>query len=252
MIRTLGVTLCFIVFSVPAFSQIVNIESLRARQDSAGFTGSENLGADYTRNTNELLTLTNNLTLQYKKNRNVLLFLNTYDVSLANSQVLEQNTFFHLRYNYRANDWLTYEALTQYQSNVPLRIQHRWLTGIGPRFTLLNKENNRIHFGSIFLYEYDAELNNDTIHRDFRLSSYLSYQLHFSKKVDWSTVVYYQPRVEKWEDFRTSIQTKLSFKIFKNLAFTTIFNMSYDAFPVNDPAIPNLTVKWSNGISYSF
>ncbi len=244
----LFLTLC----SFSAFSQIVNIESLRATQDSNGFHGVENFNVDYVRNTKELLTLTNNLSLQYKRNKNVYMFLNTFDVSLANDEVLEQNGFFHFRYNYKINTWLTLEALAQYQTNAPLRIQHRFLTGLGPRITLLKKDRNSVYVGALVLYEYDDEAANDVVHQDARLSSYISYSLQLDKRVEWSTVGYYQPRLDYWEDFRASLQGRLAIKVFKNFAFNSIINLAYDAFPVVDESIPQLTMKWTNGFSYKF
>ncbi len=252
MLCKFSAILVLVLISTSAFSQIVNIESLRATQDSNGFNGVENFNVDYVRNTNELLTLTNNLSLQYKKDKNVLMFLNTFDVSLANEEVLEQNGFFHLRYNYKVNKWLTYEALAQYQTNAPLRINHRVLTGAGARITLLKKNRNSVYLGTLVLYEYDDEAGNDITHQDARLSSYISYNLQLDKRVEWSTVGYYQPRLDYWEDFRASLQGRLAIKLFKNFAFNSIINLAYDAFPVMDPSIPQLTMKWTNGISYKF
>ena len=252
MVRIFSTILFFVLSSVSAFSQIVNIESLRATQDSNGFHGVENFNVDYVRNTKELLTLTNNLSLQYKRNKNVFMFLNTFDVSLANDEVLEQNGFFHLRYNYKVNDWLTYEALAQYQTNAPLRIKHRVLTGAGPRITLLKKDRNSIYVGALVLYEYDDEAENGIVHNNVRLSSYISYNLQLDKRVVWSTVGYYQPRLDYWNDFRASLQGRLAIKVFKNFAFNSIINLAYDAFPVVDESIPQLTMKWTNGVSYRF
>ncbi len=252
MVCKFFVILSLLICSLSAFSQIVNVESLRATQDSNGFHGVENFNIDYVRNTKELLTLTNNLSLQYKRNRNLLMFLNTFDVSLANDEVLEQNGFFHLRYNYKLNGWLTYEALAQYQTNAPLRIQNRFLAGMGSRFTLLEKKKNSIYLGTLFLYEYDDEAENTRVHNDVRLSSYLSYNLHLDKRMVWSTVAYYQPRLDYWEDFRVSLQGKLAIKLFRNFYFNSIISMAYDAFPVVDEDIPQLTMKWTNGISYKF
>jgi hypothetical protein len=252
MARITSAIIFIFLSSISALGQIVNIESLRATQDSNGFNGVENFNIDYVRNTKELLTLTNNLSLQYKRERNVLMFLNTFDVSLANDEVLEQNGFFHLRYNYKVNSWLTYEALAQYQTNAPLRIKHRVLTGAGTRITLLKKDKNSIYVGTLILYEYDDEAENDIVHQDARLSAYISYNLQLDKRVEWSTVGYYQPRIDYWEDFRASLQGRLAIKLFKNFAFNSIINLAYDAFPVVDESIPQLTMKWTNGISYKF
>ncbi len=233
-------------------AQIVNIESLRSFADTTGFHGVENFNLNYTRNTRELVEITNNLSLKYRKGRNTVLFLNTLDVSLANKIVLEQNLFFHLRYNYRQNNWLSYEAFSQYQKDLPLRIQKRTLMGLGPRFTLLEKERLKIFFGPLLMYEYDDELGTDTINEDIRLSSYLSVTYLLKARLSWANYLYYQPRLDKFDDFRTSLQSQLQLAIFKTLSFTTTFTMAYDAVPVNDPAIPNLTIKWTNGISYTF
>ncbi|MDZ7848593.1 MAG: DUF481 domain-containing protein [Owenweeksia sp.] len=181
-----------------------------------------------------------------------MLFLNTLDVQLANEVVLEQNLFFHLRYNYRQNKWLTYEAFSQYQRNVPLRINERILAGVGPRIRILEEEKSSIFIGLIGMYEHDDELNNEIIHRDVRLSNYLTLNLAWKDRLEWSNYLYYQPRVDNWEDFRTSVQTLLKLKLLKNLAFATTLSLAYDAFPVVDPAIPQLTVKWLNGITYQF
>lgn len=235
-----------------AFSQIVNIESLRADQDSNGLHGIENFNIDYTRNTKELLTLTNNLSLQYKRNKNTLLFLNSFDMSLANEEILEQNAVFHLRYNYKINEWLTHEMLVQYQVNAPLRIQNRILAGLGPRFDLMKKEKSSLYYGLIFLYEYDDEGENDIMHQNGRVSTYLSYNIKAGERLSFSTVAYYQPRIDYWEDYRASVQGQLRLKIIKNLSFNSLFTMAYDAFPVIDEDIPNSTVKWTNGISIEF
>lgn len=244
-------TCILLLFSLISQAQIVNIESLRSEEDSSGWNGNENLNLNYTKNTNELLELTNNLSIQYKKRRNTVLLLNSFDVSLANSQVLEQSSFYHARYNYRQNKWLIYEALAQYQRDVPLRINSRVLTGLGPRFALIDTTKQNLYIGSLMLYEYEEELGDDTIHRTVRWSSYIS-TFFKAKNFNFTAVLYYQPRVDKFEDYRVSLQTQLSFIILKNLAFTTSYNMAYDAFPVNDPAIPKLTIKWTNGLSYSF
>lgn len=235
-----------------AVAQIVNIESLRSFADTSGFHGIENFNVSYTRNTRELLKLTNNLSLKYKEQRHTWLFLNTLDVSLANKTVLEKNLFLHLRYNYRQNDWLTYEVFSQYQKDVPLRIENRMLAGIGPRFTLANKKRAKVFLGTLGMYEHDEELNTGTTNRAVRLSSYLSFTYGIEEKLNWANYIYYQPRVDRFEDFRTSVQSQLQVLIWKSLSFTTTLTLAYDAFPVPDPAIPNLTVKWTNGISYTF
>lgn len=234
-------------------SQIVNIESLRSAADSNGFYGAENFNVVYTKNTKELFELNNNLVLQYRKDRSIWLFLNTWDLSLAAGQTLEQNVLFHGRYNFIQNDWLTYEVMAQYQQNQPLRISDRILLGVGPRFTIVKKKDvAKVYLGALVMYEYDNELNNDIVHQDPRLSTYLSTYLAKKDRFQWSTTVYYQPRLDYLEDYRTSVQTQLKFGLFKKLFYVTTLNLMYDKFPVEAPDIPRLTVKWVNGVEWRF
>ncbi len=232
-------------------AQIVSIESLRVKNDSAGLSGQELFTFKITRNTNELYEINNNLALQFRKSRHILLFLSNINLTFSESADFERNGFFHGRYNYEQNAWLTYEYFNQYQIDIPLRIQERVLTGLGPRFTLLKKERSSVIVGTLAMYEYDKELDTAVVHRDFRMSSYLSLS-HKGKRYMATALIYYQPRLDFWADFRTSAQLQLSIEIWKNFAFTTTGSLAYDAFPVEDPAIPNLTYKMANGISYSF
>ncbi|WP_417593246.1 DUF481 domain-containing protein [Owenweeksia hongkongensis] len=238
--------------SVPLYSQIVNIESLRSAADSNGWYGVENFNVTYTKNTKELFELNNNFTAQYKQDKSTWLFLNTWDVSIAADEKLEQNLLFHARYGYQQNEWLAYEALAQYQQNRPLRIRDRVLTGGGTRFTLFEKPSRKGYLGTLILYEYENELDNNIERHDPRFSAYLSAYLARKDRLQWSTTIYYQPRIDYWEDFRTSIQTQLKLGIIKKLFFVSTLNMTYDAFPVQDPDIPNLTVKWVNGLALTF
>jgi len=239
--------------SLSAFSQIVNVESKRIEKDTAGWSGSLNLSANYTKNVNELLNLQGGFIVEYQKGASTWLLLSTGDGAYANGEVLENRLLGHLRYGFEQNNWLTYEALFQWQRDVPLHIEQRILTGAGLRFTYLDKENNSLHSGITLLYEEDHEREIDVVHQDVRLSNYLAYNIKLENGFKWNTVAYYQPRIEKWKDFRASLQTQLSFIIFKKLRFATTVALNYDAepsFSINP--LPNLTVGWNNGLTYSF
>src|SRR5690606_2405096 len=140
----------------------------------------------------------------------------------------------------------------QYQQNRPLRIHDRVLSGGGTRFTLFEKPSRKGYLGTLILYEYENELGNDIERHDSRFSAYLSTYLAKKDKVQWSTTIYYQPRIDYWADFRTSLQTQLKLGIIKKLSFVSTLSMTYDAFPVQDEDIPHLTVKWVNGLALTF
>lgn len=232
-------------------AQIVNIESLRLENDSSGFSGQENFSFKITENTSRLLELTNNLALQYRKKEHIILFLNNFSYTFSEETDYENDGFFHLRYNYVQSKLLTYEAFGQYQSDIPLRIERRILIGAGPRFTFIKKEKISFVAAALAMYEADHELGNDIEHYNTRLSSYISAGFK-SAGFTINTLIYYQPRVDMWKDFRISGQWEINIKLWRSLFFTSIASLNYDAFPVADPEIPKLTYKLTNGITYRF
>ncbi len=233
-------------------AQIVNVEALRSDADSNGFYGRENLSASYTKNTRELWRISQNLNLQLRQNRHLWLFFNNIEISLSDNDALEQNGMLHLRYNFEQDDFLTWEVFSQYQKNIPLKINNRLLAGGGPRFSFIDKEKSKLYLGTLIMYEYDEEFSTDILNEDVRLSTYLSAVFLKKESWQWSSIAYYQPRVNKFEDFRATLQSQLSFQVFRKLSFTSTVSLAYDAFPVALPDIPNLTVNWGNGFSYKF
>jgi hypothetical protein len=242
--------LCSFLYS--SQGQVVNIESLRSFVDTTGFHGAENLNVDYRRNTRELLVLTNNLSLKYQNKRHTFLLLNTIDVQLANSEVLEQTSFVHFRYNLMQGKRLYYEVFWQYQRNIPLKIDPRILVGLGPRFIISKSEKLRTNLGLLGMFEYDNEAGNDILHRDFRLSAYFTLGYKGGDRFSWMNFIYYQPRLDYFNDYRINLETQMQWVIFKRLSFVTTLNFKYDSFPVKDANIPNLTAIWVSGLAYQF
>jgi len=245
---------CLLLLSISLFAhaQIVNIESLRMENDTSCFAGRENFSFQLTQTNVQLSRFSNNLALQFRSSEHLLLFLSNVDFTFSDATDFERSGFFHLRYNYRQSEYLTYEAFTQYQVDFPLRIQNRFLNGLGTRINLMPGKQSKLQWGTLIMYEHDDELENDITHNDFRLSTYLSVLLKAKRSPVFSAVIYYQPRLDVWADFRLSGQAQLSFKIWKKLKFMVNASVNYDSSPVQDPNIPMLTYKIANGISFEF
>jgi hypothetical protein len=233
-------------------AQIVNIENLRLNEDSARWSGAEAFSFSIFRNTNRLISASNNTVLQYKNQRHLALFLNRLDFSFSEQDDFARSGFLHFRYAFTQNDWLAWEAFTQLQSDRPLRIEQRRLLGVGPRFSIIQKAQTDVHGGLAMMWEYDRELANEIVHRDARWSTYLSANFNWSEHSRATLMVYYQPRADKWRDYRLSGQAQLRFKIWQKLLFQVTGMLNYDAFPVVDPSIPKLTYRLTNGLEIQF
>ena len=233
-------------------AQIVNIEQLRFKTDTSLWLFQDNLSFSVFRNTDQVVDIENDFLLRYYRGKNQLLLLNSLHFNFSEDINFAQAGFIHLRYVRSLSNLTELEAFGQVQTDRPLRIEQRALFGIGPRFGVDQKGSFQFHTGHLLMYESDKEMFNDIQHYDWRLSSYVSLLWKYKEKFNWTLVSYYQPRFEDWSDWRLSLQNQLSFKLGEHWAFTVSASLNYDAQPVVDPNIPNLTYKLDNGILVKF
>ena len=242
---------CLIIFVIrPAlFSQIVNVESQRIQKDTTGWFG--NLGTRFFFEKNVFEVLNINVTgyLEYQTPKSVILFFGNYNLLKGNSRRLYDNTFYHVRYNYKISPRLHWEAFTQLQRNDITGIRSRRLAGSGPRFKLAGGNKFVLHIGTAMMYEWEKEQTTPIIqHKDFRSTSYISLNYTPSANTELSGTVFYQPLFYT-HDYRVLNEITAKFKIIKHLSFRIIWYYLHDT----DPAAgsPKFNYSISNGIEYS-
>ena len=243
-------TLLFV--TVCRAQEVFNIESLRETTDRT-WIGSVGLNIGLIKNVNNIFWISNNAYVQYKDKTNYWLLYND-----LNFQKLEGNSFVnrgtqHLRYNRRITEKTKIEAFVQTQYDAVSEIDFRGLVGAGPRFKLSNNDSiYRIYLGTLVMYEHEktsGSVGNIT-EDNLRGSTYLSFSINPTKTITIVSTTYYQPKLKAFKDYRLSSGTRLVFNIVKKLSFTTNFNYSYDAFPVE--GIPKTQYELTNGIQYDF
>jgi len=232
--------------------EVFNIESLREATNKK-WTGSLGLNIGLIKNVNDVFWLSNNAHIQYKDSINYwLLYSNLSFQKLDGASFVNRGTQ-HLRYNYKINESIKLEAFVQSQYDAISEIDFRGLAGIGPRFKLSNNDScYKIYLGTLIMYEHEktSGIDGEIIERNIRGSSYLSFSLYPTDAISIVSTSYYQPILKELTDYRLSNNTTLSFKIIEKLSFTTNFNYSYDAFPVQ--GIPKTQYDLTNGLSYNF
>ena len=243
----------FYVFSSSCLSQVINVESLRKPSDSTRWSGSASLDVSLIKNTNDIFRIANKAHVQYSYQKNLWLFVNDLNFQKIEGNSLVNRGTQHFRYNRKLRKRIKWEAFAQAQYDAISQIDFRGLLGTGPRFKLSENDSYRFYLGTLVMYEYEeaSEGVANGIRRDFRGSTYLSFSLYPTEILSIISTSYYQPRFDKFSDYRFSSNTSILFEIYKNLAFKTNFNFNYDAFPVSD-AIPTTQFELTNGILYSF
>lgn len=245
------ILILFLFVSNEAYTQIVNVESLRRVSDTSKWSGSASLDIGLIKNTQSIFKITNNLRLQYNTEKHLYLFIN--DLKL---EQIEDNSFVnkgiqHFRYNRKITERLKLEIFAQSQYDAISDIKFRGLLGIGPRFKLSKNDNYRFYLGTLIMYEHEeSSIENIDILRDYRGSAYFSCSLYPLEHISLVSTTYYQPLLEKFSDFRISNQTSLGIKVLKNLLFKTSFTYNFDASPIL--GIPKTQYELTNGIVYTF
>jgi len=237
-------------YVLKSHAQLVNIENQRIQSDSTRTITLLDLQYNYQNNNNEELSLVNlSATHQYKtKNlKNYFLILGNIDYSLANGEELSNSGLIHFRYNRKLNTKLRIEAFIQYQYNKILGIESRNLIGIGPRYKINKSEKTVFYIGSLLMQEFEKAADNTKTMSYQRLSSYLSLSIkNKTKTLEFTSVVYYQPNINHWGDYRLSSQTSLAFNITSKLQFVNSINCGFDSYaPTN---ISKQNILLSNGL----
>lgn len=244
------ILLIFVLFGFVVEGQVINIEGKRFLNDTNGWVGNADFTFNVIQNTQQVLSFSNTLRIQYQKNKSRFILLNDVNFIKAGNTNFVNTGYQHFRYNYKVNKTLTMEAFTQTQYNPVLKLDFRYLLGAGPRFKLLKKENAKIYFATLYMYEYDDIVNDVVNLYEHRLSSYLTFTFGLFKTVEITSTTFYQPNIENTNDYRIANDTGLELHINKHLNFKSSFNLLYDTYqPVG---IPDLVYSFRNGLSLKF
>ena len=233
-------------------AQVINVETLRKKTDSAKWTGSVSLDASLIKNKNDIFKIATKADIQYNNKKELWLFINDLNFEKAAGESFVNKGTQHLRYNYKITETIKMEAFAQAQYDAISEIDFRGLVGLGPRLKLSSNNDYRFYLGTLVMYEYEkaSEIEDSRTHKDFRASTYLSFSLYPTETIGIISTSYYQPRLDAIKDFRVSTTTSVLLKILDNLAFKTTFTYNYDAYPV--VTIPKSQYELTNGLLFTF
>lgn len=233
-------------------AQVINVETMRKKTDSAKWTGSVSLDASLIKNKNTIFKIATKSDIQYNNKKELWLFVNDLKFEKAAGESFVNKGTQHLRYNHRITKTMKMEGFVQAQYDAVSEIDFRGLVGLGPRFKLTSHEDYRFYLGTLVMYEYEqaSEVEDHKIHKDIRGSTYFSFSIHPTESIGIISTSYYQPRLDALKDYRLSSTTSVLFKIFENLAFKTTFVYNFDAYPVI--TIPKSQYELTNGLLFTF
>lgn len=234
-----------------AQAQIINVEDKRKQKtDTVAWHETVELGVNLFQNTERVFSVQAAAQVEFVFHNKLLLSITSGTFVRAGEEDFVNQGYQHLRYNSSINDWLTFELFGQVQYNEQARIKIRALGGSGFRFRILEKENERAHFGLSYMYEYDEESVSDIVRQDSRLNTYLSFSLSPADFFTLASTTYFQPLFRQFNDYRLSSSSSAIFEFNDRLSFRTRFTIAYDSRA--SAGAPATIYALRNSLSYTF
>lgn len=213
------------------------------------FIGSLDIGLNFIRNVNDILQTNNNANLHYYYQKHHLMSLTAYNLNMVNGKRFISDGYQHFRYGYKISDVFTFEYFTQLQYNDIIKLKSRYLNAAGGRVKIIDKDSIRLFVGSLYLFEREME-TTPKLNLHHRLSNYISFGTHLTNNLNFDLMIYYQPDINKINDYRFSGEGVLEMQFTRRLGFRVIGSWFYDSYP--PVGVRNAFFSFRNALRYKF
>ena len=232
------------------FSQIIKVDKDWAESDSEAWQGVIDLNVDNIKNTQTIFQLAGDAQVAYNWRKNLLLSMSSLRLMFADNVPLENAGYQHFRYVRMIDSTFSVEAFTQIQFDQLLKIRLRSVTGGGPKVSLVNREWGKLDLRPGYMYEYEEEDSTGVVNRHHRLSNYVTLKIGKAKKIKFYVTLFYQPRIDRFSDYRLSPAFALELKVLKHLVVNMAGDVRYDSSPV--VGVSNFTYTLKQGFGFRF
>lgn len=208
--------------SVLSGQTIINTESMMREIDST-FSFKINSEADLNFGNIELLQINNSAAIGKLFKRNLLRISFGHEFISEEKSTISNDWTGQIRLNHFFEDNSVF-AFVQGQNVISLKMNYRYLTGVGYRHRFLDKSKSYLDFSAGGFFENELYLKGtaeETRIQNFRYSFSSFSNIQFSEKIYLNTSIYYQLNSENLRDYRLYMEPRLYFELNKiNLYFT--------------------------------
>jgi hypothetical protein len=221
-----------------ACSQIVNIERVLAGEPPEGMQGAVQLSIGLRQGNTESRRFEGDSLIRWRSGVTLFQIVLGGAYESAGGSRIADNTLGHIRYGYLFDTGFRLEALFQLQGNSFVRLQRRTLAGAGIRFPLLTRARapargageDRIDLGLVVMYESE-ELRGLESEPGWRASLLLSMGWGLSETASVGNQLYYQPLVDRPQDYRILNDFGLSVRVWGPISAKIDARLVYDSRP---------------------
>jgi len=258
------ILLLSLLFPCSIFAQ-VNTEKMKKHQSEEGFVYNAEFRVGYASGNINYTTIDGSARIDYNQEKFNTFLVGNYNYKKTPEKTIIHKGFAHVRFNREINEKSSVEAFLQQEFNELLLLDDRKVVGASFRTHLLNIKNKkdsltegfRSNLGIGGMYEierYDLSgIENNTQeakYYNWRITSYLTLDWSITKDVNYWCVMYYQPNINNFSDFRSIVESGLDIRIIGHLLFTFGVGYRYNNEPVGGKKQSDLLLI--NGLALTY
>lgn len=233
----------------------VNTEKYRSFKDTLGFSLQSEIEATVQKGNVDFQEVSVELISQYMLENSKYMLIISGDFGWEDSKRFSNAVLFHVRYIRDLSHTLKLELFGQMDYDKEHLLTLRALAGIGTRIHLFGEKTDGIWMGNSIFFEreeYDlpslarhpAQINN------FRFNTYLTIYKKLKEFIFWNGVIYYQPQIGQWDDYKLIAETGLIIELEDKISLSIGFNYRFDNMPAD--GISKNDYKSEMGLLFSF
>lgn len=229
---------------------IINIASKQVGLPEQGWSGEVSVALEgKTGNTHEK-DYAGAARVNWRQADDILVFIGGREYGSVNDVIDDDESFAHLRWIHVLNSQWATEVFAQWQENRFSNTELRELMGGGMRYDFFpTGEDVKLAAG---LGAFREKEKLDLISREetsytTRANAYIAYEQAFNERVKLTNVLYYQPAINEFSDFRLHNDLALTVKMTERLALSWRHLTNHDSDPAtNYDLSPSLKLEETN------
>lgn len=172
-----------------------------------------------------------------KGSKQELKLFGAYHVLASSAGNLLNSAYVHARHHFALNSRVKTLAFYQLQFNEILQLNKREVFGSGFRFEAVRSDSLSLALSAGVMHEYElldlANLRTNEKHKTnyFRASLISSFKWISNRNFQIDDVIYYQPHLVNFKDFRVLNDLSFSFKLNHRIRFLLLTSIRMDSQP---------------------
>ena len=236
------------IFTVSTLYSQVNIETVRASVKKDGIANKLGINWNISDGNTNYSLLNLNYRVDSISDKNHTFAILSLSQGYSDGESIKDKGFMHLRHAYKLSTSNFLEVYAQQEYNKFLDLNSRKLAGVGVRIPHHNTNRWSIVTGHSLMIETE-QYDNDRTTNLLRLSEYIAYKFKSSLSTI-STIIYFQPALSDFQDFRILSDLKWLIPISDHVSLKSSATIRYDNQP--EESVSDFDIDTATGLEITF